>query len=134
MLETEEKMRESAIQTIAEEIDQALRIGPVTHIRHRGALKGMHGLAGLESYLLKEKDGQMVGLHAFGIYGNIQGTSIIFPEAPRGFAITFKKDSKEENESRGTQSHSIPDEAKTANYKGDYLKIDWVYPALEIMG
>lgn len=131
---SEEKIREFAIKTLAEEVDKALRIGPVAHIKHRGALKGQHGLACLESYLLKEENGEMGGLHAWGAYENIQATSIIFPEAPRGFTIALKKDNKEEYESRGRQSPSIPDEAKTANYTGDYLKIDWVYPAQEIMG
>lgn len=130
----EEKNREFVIQTIAEEVDKALRIGPVAHMKHRGALKDQHGLACLESYLLKEENGELVGLHAWGTYNNIQAMSNIFPEAPRGFVTALKKDTKEEYENRGRQSPSIPDEAKTANYKGDYLKIDWIYPAQEIMG
>lgn len=128
------KIREFAIQIIAEEVDKALRIGPVAHIKHRGALQGQHGLACLESYLLKEENGEMVSLHTWGSYENTQAMSNVFPQAPRGFAIALKKDTKEEYESRGRQSPSIPDEAKMVNYKGDYLKIDWVYPAQEIMG
>jgi len=126
--------RESALRTIAEEVDRALRIGPVAHIKHNAVTNGQHGLGCLESHLLGSKDGQQYSLHEWGHYGDIQATSIIIPEAPRGFFITLKTDSEEENNSRGSDSTSIPLEAKTPDYTGDYIKIDWVYPHKEIMG
>lgn len=127
--------REEALQAIAMEIDDALRIGPpVTHIKHVVIPEGQHGLACLESHLLGGKEEQMYSLHEWGQYGDIKGTSIIIPEAPRGFVLTIKKDSPTENELRGSDGPSIPLEAKTPQYTGDYIKIDWIYPHQEIQG
>jgi hypothetical protein len=130
----QDMFRESALQTLAIEVDQALRIGPVAHIKHRAFLNGQHGLGCLESHLLGMKEGQYYSLHDWGNYGDIEATSVVIPDAPRGFVIALKKDSIEENESRGSQTTSIPKEAKTENYSGDYIKIDWVYPSKEVMG
>jgi len=126
--------RETALRIIAEEVDQALRIGPVTHIKHKAVPNGQHGLGCLESHLLGSKDGLPYSLHEWAQYGDIQATSIIIPEAPRGFVITLKTDSEDENKGRGSNNNSIPLEAKTPSYTGDYIKIDWVYPHKEIMG
>jgi len=126
--------REAALQTIAIEVDKALRIGPVTHIKHKAVTHGQHGLGCLECHLLGSRDEQQYSLHDWGHYSDIKATSIIIPEAPRGFVITLKTDSQDENESRGSGDTSIPLEAKTPSYTGDYIKIDWVYPHKEIMG
>jgi len=126
--------REVILRTLATEIDQALRIWPVVHIKHSAATSGQHGLGGLESHLLGFKDGQQYSLHDWGYYGDVKAPSMVIPGAPRGFAIALKKDSDAENKSRGSDSNSIPLEAKTANYTGDYIKIDWVYPHKDIIG
>lgn len=126
--------RETALQTIAIEIDKALRIGPVTHIKHMAVPNGRHGLACLESHLLGGKDGQMYSLHEWGRYDHNKATSLVIPNAPRGFTVTLKTDSLAENALRGSTHTSIPQEAKTPNYMGDYIKIDWIYPCQEIRG
>jgi hypothetical protein len=127
--------RETALQTIAIEIDKALRIGPVAHIKHMAVPTGQHGLACLESHLLGVKAGQMYSLHEWGQYdGTSKATSIVIPSAPRGFTVTLKTDSPAENALRGSTHTTIPQEAKTSNYTGDYIKIDWIYPCQEIRG
>jgi hypothetical protein len=126
--------REAALEAIAIEVDQALRIGPVAQIKHRGVTNGLFGLGGLESHLLGLRNGEHYSLHDWGHYGDIQATSALSPELPRGFFIALKTDTPAENESRGKNRASIPLEAKTPNYDGDYLKIDWVYPHKEIQG
>ena len=126
--------RESALHTIAVEIDQAMRVGPVTHVKHNALPNGQHGLGCLESHLLGDKDGVRYSLHNWGCYGGTKATSIVIPEAPRGFVIALKKDSKAENKSRGRRTASIPTEAKTPGYTGDYVKIDWIYPHEDIIG
>ena len=133
-MNAQDTFRESALQTLAIEIDQALRLGPVSHIKHKAVLNGLHGLGCLESHLLGVKDGQLYSLHDWEHCGSMQATSIVIPDAPRGFVVALKKDTLEENESRGSQSTSIPHEAKTANYTGDYIKFDWIFPAKEIRG
>ena len=119
--------REIALQTLAEEIDQAVRIGPVAHVKHQAQTNGPYGLGCLESHLLGLKEGRPYTLHDWGTYGEVKATSIIFPEAPRGLFITFKTDSPEENLLRGSKVPSIPSEAKTDDYAGDYIKIDWIF-------
>jgi hypothetical protein len=135
-MQTQDMIRETALQAIVQEVDPALRSisAPVTHIQHRGILNGLHGLACLETHLLGGEDGKFYSLHDWGHYEEIKATSVVIPDAPRGFVIAFKKDTQEENTNRGRKTASIPAEAKTANYTGDYIKIDWVYPAKEIMG
>lgn len=133
-MQKQDSCRESALSTIAVEVDKALRIGPVAHIKHYAVTNGQHGLGGLESHLLGVRDGQHYSLHEWGHYGDIKATSAIFPDAPRGFMIAVKTDSEEENKRRGGSNSSIPFEAKTPNYTGDYIKIDWMYPHKEIMG
>jgi hypothetical protein len=124
--------REATLQTIAIEIDKALRIGPVTHIKHMAVPNGQHGLACLESHLLGYKDGQMYSLHEWGHYDTNKATSLVIPNAPRGFTVTLKTDSLAENALRKSTHTSIPQEAKTPDYMGDYIKIDWIYPCQEI--
>lgn len=126
--------RESALQELAVEIDKALRIPPVAHIKHMGVPDGDHGIACLESHLLGFRNRQFYSLHDWGYYGDEKAKSLIIPEAPRGFMVTLKTDSLEENKLRGRNEASIPTEAKTLNYTGDYLKIDWIYPHQEILG
>ncbi len=126
--------REAALEAIAIEVDQALRIGPVAHIKHRGVTNGLFGLGGLESHLLGLKNGEHYSLHDWGHYDDIQATSALSPELPKGFVIALKTDTLAENESRGRKSASIPLEGKTPNYDGDYIKIDWIYPHKEIQG
>ncbi len=133
-MQKENISRESALRTVAIAVDQALRIGPVTHIKHQALTNGQHGLGCLESHLLGDKNGQQYSLHDWGHYGDIKATSIIMPEAPRGFVVMLKTDSNVENKSRGGQGTSIPLEAKTPDYTGDYIKIDWVYPLKDIIG
>lgn len=69
-----------------------------------------------------------------GYYGDVKAPSIAIPDAPRGFFIALKTDSAEENRARGNSKPSMPAEAKTPLYMGDYLKIDWVYPHPDIQG
>ncbi len=126
--------REATLEAIALEVDQALRIGPVAHIKHRGVTNGLFGLGGLESHLLGLKDGEHYSLHDWGHYGDIRATSALSPELPRGFFVALKTDALAENESRGKKNASIPLEGKTPNYDGDYIKIDWIYPHEEIQG
>lgn len=61
--------RKKALGIIATEVDQALRLGPVAHIKHQAVTNGQHGLACLESYLLGEKNGEYYSLHDWGEYG-----------------------------------------------------------------
>lgn len=126
--------RELALQTLAEEIDQAVRVGPVAHVKHQAQTNGLHGLGCLESHLLGFKTEGYYSLHDWGDYGEVKATSIIFPEAPRGLLVTFKTDSPEENLLRGSKVPSIPLEAKTDGYAGDYIKIDWVFLDSEAQG
>lgn len=126
--------REIALQTVAIEIDKSLRIGPVTHIKHMAVPEGQHGLACLESHLLGYRDGQMYSLHEWGHYDDMKATSLVIPDAPRGFTVTLKTDFLTENMFRGSNSMAIPQEAKTLDYNGDYIKIDWIYPHKEIQG
>jgi hypothetical protein len=69
-----------------------------------------------------------------GDYDANKATSLVIPNAPRGFTVTLKTDSLAENVLRGSIASSIPQGAKTANYSGDYIKIDWIYPCQEIQG
>lgn len=126
--------REKALTTLAEEIDLALRVGPVAHIKHQGVPYGQHDLGCLESHLLGIKNGEHYSLHDWAYYRDIKAPSIIFPDRPRGFFITLKTDSEAENLSRDSKIMSIPPEAKMPNYNGDYIKIDWVYPHKSILG
>lgn len=134
MQNTNSFSREAALRTIAIEIDKSLRIGPVTHIKHIAVPNGQHGLACLESHLLGNKDGELYSLHAWGNYDTIKATSLVIPTSPRGFTVTLKTDSPAENALRENTHASIPQEAKTQNYTGDYIKIDWIYPCQEIQG
>ena len=133
-MQTEHISRETGLGAIAVEVDQAVRVGPVVHVKHQAMTNGQHGLGCLESYLLGEKNSARYGLHDWGHYGDIKATSIIIEHAPRGFVVTLKKDSKAENLQRGSEGFSIPAEAKTSGYMGDYVKIDWIYPGKAIMG
>ena len=126
--------RELALQILAEETDQAVRIGPVAHVKHQAQTDGLYGLGCLESHLLGLKEGRHYTLHDWGTYGEVKAMSIIFPEAPRGLFITLKTDSAEENLLRGSKVPSIPLEAKTDDYAGDYIKIDWVFLNKEAQG
>jgi len=126
--------RESNLQAIAIEVDKALRIGPVKHIKHVAIPDSEHGIGCLESHLLGVRNGQLSSLHDWGYYNKIKATSIIIPEVPRGFMVNLKTDSAQENAYRGRKTASIPLGAKTLNYSGDYIKIDWIYPHKQIQG
>lgn len=130
--------REQSIRVIAKEIDKSLLKGKIVNVRHRGVVKAQHGLGGLETQLVgkkKDKDGGYhYSLHSRASYGGEAPESNIFKGAPKGFQLTLKKDSVEEKKSMGGKNFSIPDDAKTPGYTGDYPKIDWTYPHPDIKG